>query len=78
MKLKFKREDFYDCGPAAHPGGVEPSEIADAANKRLAEMLAAAPMVKKVWETGQWTEQDWDDRFCTYTAKLVCIEDIKK
>lgn len=86
--MKFKPEDFYQCDEAgctkAHEDfGISDRDMADIANKRLAEMLAEAPTVSRwanypddtcsdVW----FPEDEGFNSKPSHTAKLVCIEKI--
>ncbi len=82
MKLEFKPEDFLFDGEDTDAGPRFLAHMACTfANKRLAEMLAEAPVMYGTYEYYDGAGQMWLKGVkggSTHTAKLVQIEEIKK
>jgi hypothetical protein len=82
MKLQFTAEDFKAVADMWANTEFDDyrncsAEIAEAANARLAEMLAAAPVVYGNPDVDVW-ESDPTDAGHTHRARLVDVEELPR
>lgn len=83
-KNPFKPKDFYQIDVRPHGDiycnlTVTCENASALANLRFRELVEQCPKMNLVHEFGQWSEQNY--KFYlepTHTARLICIERVKK
>lgn len=73
---RFEASDFGKCRWLGLQNGGD-QEYADAANAKLAEWRSASPVVYGYLE-GNWFVSPEHRSLDTHTAKLICVEPIRK
>lgn len=77
--LAFRPEDFLLRNESLNPGLSVAYILCDNANRILREKLSMAPLKQGNVEFDAWTEELDPHMFTpTHTARMVCIEEIKK